>query len=62
MPTALGIDPVKVIETNILPIINTGMAHKDAGVGQVGAGLVHPPKECFEDAILDLAERLEEKQ
>ncbi|MCR3905440.1 MAG: DUF1116 domain-containing protein [Tenericutes bacterium] len=51
MQTALGIDMVKVIDTGILPIINTGMAHKKAGVGQVGAGLVNPPMECFEKAL-----------
>jgi len=60
MPTALGIDIIRVVELGILPIINTGMAHKEAGVGQVGAGLVHPPMICFEKAILDFAERLEE--
>ena len=46
-----GIDIQKVIETQILPIINTGIAHKNAGVGQVGAGLVRPPMKCFEDAL-----------
>ncbi|HAS74056.1 MAG TPA: hypothetical protein DCS67_07920 [Clostridiales bacterium UBA8960] len=49
--TPTGIDIRKVIETQILPIINTGIAHKDAGVGQVGAGLVRPPMKCFEDAL-----------
>lgn len=49
--TATGIDIRKVVETGILPIINTGIAHKDPGVGQVGAGLVRPPMKCFEDAL-----------
>lgn len=49
--TPTGIDIQKVIETGILPIINTGIAHKDAGIGQVGAGLVHPPMKCFIDAL-----------
>lgn len=49
--TPTGIDLRKVIETGILPIINTGIAHKNAGVGQVGAGLVNPPVECFEKAL-----------
>lgn len=49
---AYGIDIRKVIETNILPVINTGMAHKEAGIGQVGAGIVHPPKACFEQALI----------
>lgn len=49
--TPTGIEIQKVVETQILPIINTGIAHKEAGVGQVGAGLVRPPMKCFEDAL-----------
>ena len=49
--SATGIDVMKVIETGIRPIINTGIAHKDYGVGQVGAGLVNPPEDCFKKAI-----------
>lgn len=49
--TPTGIELQKVIETQILPIINTGIAHKNPGVGQVGAGLVRPPMKCFEDAL-----------
>ena len=49
--SARGIDIRKVIETGIRPIINTGIAHKDMGVGQVGAGIVSPPMKCFEDAL-----------
>lgn len=56
LPTALGINVIDVIEKNILPIINTGVAHKDPGVGQIGAGLVHPPLECFEKALFALVE------
>ena len=56
--TATGIDIRKVIDLGILPIINTGIAHKDAGVGQVGAGLVRPPKECFEKALLALVAQI----
>lgn len=51
--SAIGIDMIKVMEKGILPIINTGMAHNVAGIGQVGAGLVNPPMECFEKAILE---------
>jgi hypothetical protein len=40
----------------VLPQINTGMAGRVAGVGQVGAGLVTPPMECFIDAIAALAD------
>lgn len=45
-----GIDIVKVLKKGIAPIITTGIAHKDPGVGQVGAGLVKAPMECFEQA------------
>ena len=46
-----GIDIRKVVETGITPRVNTGIAHKDAGVGQVGAGLVRPPMAMFEEAV-----------
>lgn len=59
--TATGIDIQKVIETGIRPIINTGVAHKDPGVGQVGAGLVSPPMKCFEDALEAFVKQLEEE-
>ena len=54
--SATGIDMMKVIETGIRPIINTVIAHKDPGVGQVGAGLVHPPEDCFKKALAACAE------
>lgn len=54
----LGIDARKVVETGILPVINTGIAHKVAGKGQVGAGTVTPPIECFEKAITAYAKKL----
>jgi succinyl-CoA synthetase alpha subunit len=52
----LGIDIRKVVETGITPIINTGIAHKDAGVGQIGAGTVRAPLEAFEKALVAYAE------
>ena len=55
--TATGIDARKVVETGILPVINTGMAHKQPGVGQVGAGIVKAPYACFEKAIEAFAEQ-----
>jgi hypothetical protein len=51
-----GIDVTRVCRTGILPQINTGMAGKKAGVGQVGAGLVNPPGEIFPAALARLAE------
>lgn len=53
--TPTGIDVTSVLRTGHLPQINTGMAGRVAGVGQVGAGLVSPPMECFESAIVALA-------
>jgi hypothetical protein len=47
-----GIDIRKVVETGILPVINTGMAHKEPGVGQVGAGIVLAPMDCFVQALI----------
>ena len=55
MGTPTGIDVTKVCRTAILPQINTGMAGKVAGVGQVGAGLVTPPAEIFPKALAALA-------
>ncbi|MBA3234034.1 MAG: DUF1116 domain-containing protein [Propionibacteriales bacterium] len=54
--TPTGIDVTTVLRTGQLPQINTGMAGKVAGVGQVGAGLVSPPMQCFESAITALAD------
>ncbi len=55
--TPTGIDIRKVVELGTTPRINTGIAHKEAGVGQVGAGLVRPPKAIFEEALIAYAER-----
>ena len=51
-----GIDVLAVARTGWLPQINTGMAGRVAGTGQVGAGLVQPPRECFEQALAALAQ------
>jgi hypothetical protein len=55
--TPTGIDIRKVVETGITPRVNTGIAHKEAGVGQIGAGLVRPPMNIFEDALVAFAEK-----
>lgn len=55
--TPTGIDLRKVVEMGITPRINTGIAHKNAGVGQVGAGLVRPPMQIFEEALVAFAEQ-----
>ena len=46
-----GIDVRRVVETRIAPAINTGIAHRRAGVGQVGAGVARAPLACFEKAL-----------
>ncbi|MEE8289978.1 MAG: DUF1116 domain-containing protein, partial [Candidatus Tectomicrobia bacterium] len=46
-----GIDVRKVIETGIVPWINTGIAHRQAGIGQIGAGIVQAPMACFVQAL-----------
>jgi len=55
--TPTGIDIRKVVEKGITPRVNTGIAHRDAGVGQVGAGLVRPPMAMFEEALVAFAEK-----
>jgi hypothetical protein len=55
--TPTGIDIRKVVEKGITPRVNTGIAHKDPGVGQVGAGLVRPPMAMFEEALMAFAEK-----
>ena len=53
--TPAGIDVRKVVDTGILPVINTGIAHRDAGVGQIGAGITRAPLDCFSQAVTALA-------
>ncbi len=55
--TPTGIDIRKVVELGITPRINTGIAHREAGIGQIGAGLVRPPMEVFEAALISYAEK-----
>lgn len=52
-----GIDIRSVVELGILPRVNTGIAHREPGVGQIGAGLVLPPASIFERALIAFAER-----
>jgi hypothetical protein len=54
-----GIDVRAVLDTGIRPLINTGIAHRRAGVGQIGAGIVRAPAGCFEAALLALCESLD---
>jgi len=49
-----GIDARKVVDTGILPIINSGIAHREPGIGQIGAGITRAPMACFTQAVLAL--------
>jgi hypothetical protein len=53
--TPAGIDARKVVDLNRAPVINTGIAHREAGVGQIGAGITAAPLACFEQAVAALA-------
>jgi hypothetical protein len=54
----IGIDIRKVVETGIMPTINTGIAHRKPGIGQVGAGVVSAPRGCFTAALVAFAETM----
>ena len=54
---SLGLDVRRVVETGITPVINTGIAHRKAGIGQIGAGTVRAPLGCFVKALQALAEQ-----
>jgi uncharacterized protein DUF1116 len=56
--TPTGIDARRVVETGIAPVINTGIAHREAGIGQIGAGIARAPLACFEAALRELARML----
>jgi hypothetical protein len=53
--TPSGIDARRVVDTGICPVINTGIAHREAGIGQIGAGITHAPLDCFANAVMALA-------
>jgi hypothetical protein len=49
--TPTGIDARRVVESGVQPVINTGIAHRQPGVGQIGAGIARAPLSCFADAL-----------
>ncbi|HNN37236.1 MAG TPA: DUF1116 domain-containing protein, partial [Pseudomonadales bacterium] len=57
--TPAGIDARLVVDSGILPVINTGIAHRQAGVGQIGAGITTAPLACFNEAIAALCQMLD---
>jgi len=56
--TPAGIDARKVVDRNIAPVINTGIAHRLPGIGQVGAGITYAPMPCFAEGVAALAEMI----
>jgi hypothetical protein len=58
--TPLGVDVRKVVELGTTPAITTGILHRSAGTGQVGAGVAEAPLACFTEALADLDRRLEQ--
>jgi hypothetical protein len=56
--TPACIDARRVVDTGMLPVINTGIAHKEPGVGQIGAGVTRAPLACFTQAVAALAEEV----
>jgi hypothetical protein len=57
--TPVGIDVTLVCRTDVVPVVNTGIAGREPGVGQVGAGIVDPPRQAFVQAARKLAARVQ---
>jgi uncharacterized protein DUF1116 len=55
--TAVGIDIRKVVQTGVVPVIDTAIAHREPGHGTLGGGIVRPPIECFNKAVARFAEK-----
>ncbi|HUQ74190.1 MAG TPA: DUF1116 domain-containing protein [Burkholderiales bacterium] len=53
--TPACIDARRVLDSGILPVINTGIAHKEPGIGQIGAGVTRAPLACFTGAVMELS-------
>jgi hypothetical protein len=56
--TPTGIDVRRVVDAGVTPVINTGIAHREAGIGQIGAGIARAPLACFTNALVELGRRL----
>ncbi|HVO37432.1 MAG TPA: DUF1116 domain-containing protein [Spirochaetia bacterium] len=54
---AVGVDIRKVVQTGVVPVIDTAIAHKEPGHGIIGGGIVRPPMECFAKALKRFAEK-----
>ena len=53
-----GIDTRRVVDAGVTPVINTGIAHREAGVGQIGAGIARAPLACFTGALAQFGRQL----
>jgi hypothetical protein len=53
-PAILGVDVRAVVATGIRPPVHTGIAHREPGIGQIGAGVTHPPMNAFHEAVAAL--------
>ncbi len=60
--TPAGIDAARWSTPGMLPVINTGIAHKEAGIGQIGAGITRAPLDCFTQAVAALAASLDGRE
>jgi hypothetical protein len=56
--TPTGIDARRVVDSGVQPVINTGIAHREAGIGQIGAGIAKAPLACFSNALRELGRQL----
>ena len=56
--TPTGVDARRVVDSGVAPIFNTGIAHREAGIGQIGAGIATAPLPCFSGALRELGRRL----
>ena len=56
--TPTGIDARRVVDSGVQPVFNTGIAHREAGIGQIGAGIAKAPLACFAGALRELGRRL----
>jgi len=46
-----------VVDSGIRPVVTTGIAHREAGIGQIGAGIVRVPMACYSAAFEAIAEQ-----
>ena len=60
--TSVGIDIRKVVQLNLAPVIDTAIAHRQAGHPIIGAGLTRAPLECFVKALRAFGEKYKSRE